>query len=240
MLGLEVRCLHLDESLGIANAANQGVLNSSSDLIHIHDDDDSIHDDFYFEVVNKFGEISAKFVAVLVDTQTIIECVSGDSIKKIRTYASHKAIDGIHLADLYQKNRFPPISLVYRRPGFEAVSGYDSELPILEDWDFNIRLMQIGDFSFIARCLSNYHIRVGSDGMQAQTITASDGRHDLYSAVVRNKFVRQVGDIRMAAALGVLIGRQSQKIHSDLNDLLDHEKSAWTLKRFIKALINRW
>ena len=236
-LGLNVECLHLKESFGIENAANQGILNSDSELIHIHDDDDSIADGFYGAVVDKFEVLGPHFQGVVVDTRTIEEQVSSNDIKFIKSYISHKAIDGVHLADILQKNRFPPISLIYKKSAFEKIGPYDINLPVLGDWDFNIRLLMSGDLAYISMPLANYHIRLSSDGMQAQTITSGDGRHDLYSAVVRNKYARNSGDAKLFLALAMTVGRQVQKVQSDVIEMSNMQKAAWTLKKLLKKVL---
>lgn len=235
-LKLNTQFVNLKQSLGIANAANQGVLATQSEYVHLHDDDDTVDSDFYATLIGDLQE-NPNFVGAISSSKKIIEEIIGDKIFLKNISPLHNGLMGIHISDIVQKNQFINNALVYRRISFENIGGYSSDLPVLEDWDFNIRLLMEGDLFFSRNVYANYHIRLGQSSMTAQTITANDGRHDLYSAVLRNKYIRHFKNSGEVLALLVGGGRQVVKVESDVRSIYEYQKNEWTLKRGLRRVI---
>ena len=49
-------------------------------------------------------------------------------------------LQNVYLSDLAVENRFPPISFLFRRSVYDKIGGFDEELPVLGDWDFNLKV----------------------------------------------------------------------------------------------------
>ncbi|MCK7514858.1 MAG: hypothetical protein MZV70_69885 [Desulfobacterales bacterium] len=58
------------------------------------------------------------------------------------------------------KNTFAPISFVYRKQAHDLIGYYNENLPVLGDWEFNLRFLQKFDIDVIPETLANYHLRV--------------------------------------------------------------------------------
>ena len=103
------------------------------------------------------------------------------------------ALSNVYLIDLLSTNSFPPISFLYKREAFRAIGDYDPTLPVLGDWDFNIRFLQKYNIGVVPELLANYHHRVNVRGGAAyeNTVIAGVNQHLLYDAVIRNRMLRQ-------------------------------------------------
>ena len=191
LLGMSVITIHREKSVGIAAAANNGILLSDSDFIHIHDDDDTLHPDFYKNIIN-FFELHPHYSGAVTCTTRVNEEILNDEVRIIDSYEYYNLDSSLFLADLIWKNQFSPISFVYKRSAFKIVGHYDENLPVLDDWDFNLRFLQKFDIGVIPKFLANYHWRVGvNTGGMAQTVTSGASLHQEYTAIIRNKMLRQ-------------------------------------------------
>ena len=47
------------------------------------------------------------------------------------------------------RNQYSPISFLFRRSCYEKISGFDESLPVLGDWDFNLRFLLKYDIGIV-------------------------------------------------------------------------------------------
>jgi hypothetical protein len=94
--------------------------------------------------------------------------------------------------ELAANNFFPPIAFVFKKSIWERIGGYDESLPVLGDWDFNLRFLIEGNIGVIPRPLVNYHHRdtANPNGTYANSVIGGIHRHVEYGAVLRNKYAR--------------------------------------------------
>ena len=234
---LNVQVVHNSISVGMEAASNMGLRSSESDLVHILDDDDTIHCDFYMDAVSVLNEVSTdRFLGVVCSSRKIYERVNNGSIDIISSEPLHYSGNGIYIADILQKNQFSNNSLIFRRSVLEKVGFFDETLPVLGDWDFNIRLLLAGDLLFLKKEYSFHHIRLGAAVGAEQTMVSGQGLHELYTAVIKNKIYRSEG---VVLAISATVGRQIVKIESNVRDLLNAKNSEWTIKKAIKYLFKK-
>jgi glycosyltransferase involved in cell wall biosynthesis len=189
-LGLDIKLLHKNYSNGVAAAANHGMENSESELIHLHDDDDSVESNFY-QIMSTFLDAKKYYGGVVCSTAKIVEKLTETHIIHIDKQLLFDSKMAMHIADLLIKNQFPPISFVFRRNAFDAVGIYDTSLPVLEDWDFVIRFLSLYDIGSIDEYLANYHHRLpNSTEKTPQTVTSGSALHEEFSAIIRNRYIR--------------------------------------------------
>ncbi len=114
------------------------------------------------------------------------------------------------MAEMVRMNQFPPIAFLFRRSAWEELGGFAEDLPVLGDWDFNLRFIEARDIGVIASPLARYHHRTLPAGVNASygnSVHTGD-RHDRYDAVVRNRMLRrdlEAGKLGMGAL--VTLGR---------------------------------
>ncbi|APW46537.1 hypothetical protein RA876_09325 [Rhodoferax antarcticus] len=240
MAGLDTKVINREISKGVAAAANNGIKDSESELIHIHDDDDTIEPSFYEEVVS-YLDAKPHYMGVVTCTNRIDEEIVNNKVFIIDNYKYYHLDGSIYISDLVWKNQFSPISFVYRRCVFDFIDLYDESLPVLEDWDFNLRFAIKYDIGAISKFLANYHWRINSNtGGMTQTVISGSGLHQEYTAVIRNKMLRQ--DLENGkSGLGLLmsLGRFQQLQVNSIKLVDDKVNASLFLRHFIKKIVHR-
>lgn len=186
--GIEVHAIHRKESTGMEAASNAGLRASKSHYIAIHDDDDSWHPDFLARTV-EFLESGPLFVGVVCHAEEVHEEIHGRAIRETSRKPMNAEIHDIHISELFYRNLFPPISLLYRREVLGQVGLYDEALPVLGDWDFNLRLILHGEIAVIEETLAYYHVRKARHHAP-NSIHSNPYLHKRYEAVIRNRLIR--------------------------------------------------
>lgn len=239
--GLNCKVVHLKENSGVAEAANAGIRHSESKYIHLHDDDDSVESGFYETMCGYLDQdVKNRFGGVVCSSNRVDEKLNGTFIQTISKRPLHDSRSATHIADILTKNQFSTISFIYRRMCLETIGHYDPNLTVLEDWDFNIRFLMQYNIASIYRNLANYHFRSSTTGSMSQTVHNSL-QHELFSAVLRNKFFRE-GSASVGNAmpgLAMTIGRNFQIQQGRIQEIQDHLRSEWTLKRILKRIAHR-
>lgn len=212
----------------IASGAPDTIFNESidrveSEYVAIHDSDDTWHPEFLSHTVKMLDEGCD---GVVVRTDKVIESVSGDNIKTIKT--SHYMPE-MSVVSLYKQcidNQLTPISFIYKRSVYEEVGKYDESLPVVGDWEFGIRFLMKTDVEYLdpGFPLAFYHHRKSTGDN-----SFSKHNHRLYVTKVANKYLRD--EIKSGK---LLIGY----IMSDLKYRQDVRHGAF--KRLIpKKILNR-
>jgi len=211
--GVNVKIVHRVNSWGMEAAANDGVSQSNSTYIVIHDDDDSWEAEFLEKTV-EYLDGNHGVPGVITWTNRIDEVLMDGRIHFKGVAPYNHWLKNIYLADLAVENRFPPISFVFRRSVYEKVGGFDEQLPVLGDWDFHLKVLMEGDIHVLPHVLANYHFRenLGADNIYGNTVTSGMEKHVLYDAIYRNKKLREdikkgVSGIGTLLALGQMFRR---------------------------------
>ena len=113
-------------------------------------------------------------------------------------------------------NSFPPISFLYKREIYDKVGGYNESLPVLGDWDFNIRFLRVADIGVIPELLARYHHRdtiTDANNAYGNTVNAGVSKHVKYDAILRNHYLRtSPNDLGVLVNLAVMTTWQNSKI----------------------------
>ncbi|MBQ7402389.1 MAG: glycosyltransferase [Lentisphaeria bacterium] len=200
--GIEVLVLHHEQSKGMEAASNAGIRACDSDYIIIHDDDDSWEAEFLERTVH-FLETEPIFAGVITHTLLVNEVIEETGPRTTSSYGFNTWLKSVYLMELLMNNSFPPISFLYKRKIYEKVGGYNESLPVLGDWDFNIRFLQHGDIGVIPELLALYHHRdtiTDVNDAYGNTVNAGIQKHVRYDAILRNHYLRTD-----PAGLGVLV-----------------------------------
>jgi glycosyltransferase involved in cell wall biosynthesis len=204
-LDVNTLVIHHSMSRGMEAASNAGVRAADSEFVAIHDDDDSWAPEF-LERTSAFLIEHSEFSAVITHCTRIEEMIEGRGVREVRRSPHKPVLNCVLLAEMLQKNLFPPISFLYRREVFNAVGGYDESMAILGDWDFNIKVLLHGDIGVLPEVLSSYHVRIGSAPLSADqnSITPGAARQHIADAAYRNRMLRRdVAEGRVS--LGLLL-----------------------------------
>ena len=185
-----VTVLHNPEPRGMEAASNQGVRAMSSEFVAIHDDDDTWHPEFLARTVAHLR--GGEDVAVAVRTQIVWERIEGDRIEEVEREVFAPDIHSFALAQLLRTNRAVPISLLYRRSVHDEIGPFREDLPVVGDWEFNLRLAQsehrVGFLD--GEPLAFWHQRREAEGALANSVIAAAQEHRAADLRVREEALR--------------------------------------------------
>jgi hypothetical protein len=90
------------------------------------------------------------------------------------------------------ENQFRVNAFVFERSCLENVGLYREDLPVLGDWEFNLRFLRDYDIGVIPEELSYFHTRPPkTDGSFSNTVVDGVDRHVLYETIIRNEYLRR-------------------------------------------------
>jgi len=191
--GISVAVLHHPQSLGMEAASNAGIRASDSEFIVIHDDDDSWEPAFLQACVSHLRQFP-RYAGVVTQSTKVEEEVLPETVRILARSPFNPDLMSVYLHEMAQENSFPPISFLYRRSVLAEIGLYAEELPVLGDWDFNLRFLERHDIGVIPSALANYHHRKAVPDAQSHygnSLYAGQNRHIEYDAIVRNRLLRR-------------------------------------------------
>ncbi len=219
--------LHLPTSNGMEAASNAGLACGSSHYVVIHDDDDSWHRDFLSRSVAVLQAPPLPNVRGVVCHSIRIEeniCADG-RIREISRAPFNAWLEVIEIPRLCASNTFPPISFLFERSLIAEVGTFDENLPVLGDWDFNLRVALMGEILVLPEPLAYYHHRPDDPTINGNTITMHLERHRLYRSYIINKWARaehKTGHFSIAQAMvHAELNRESHTFGRRANRILD-------------------
>jgi glycosyltransferase involved in cell wall biosynthesis len=216
-----VRLINNPKSHGMEAATNKAISSVDSELIAIHDDDDTWHKDCLRLAVEKLE--NSESAGVVVRTDKVMERIinRGKNIEIIKHQPWMPDMKGV--VNLYRQcidNQMTPITFIYRRKALEKVGYYDESLPVLGDWDFGIRFIEKYDVDFIdpGYALAFYHHRPftpNSDGNS--NFGGGDEKHRYYSNKLMNKYLRrELAEGKLGVGYIMSSVRYEQSYHSKM------------------------
>ncbi|MDE2387469.1 MAG: glycosyltransferase family 2 protein [Betaproteobacteria bacterium] len=191
-----ISVIHNPSSLGMEAASNKGIRSIKTRYLAIHDDDDSWAPEFLTIAVAEIEHIRAKFpqvAGVITLANMIYERVSGNLVTIDRTepaWASEKR-GFVMLDEILTGNQFAPIQFLFCYDAAASVDFFRADLPVLGDWDFNIRFLSRYDVYIIPQFLAFYHHRITDQSGYGNTIHAGRSQHELYAKMLKNEWLRK-------------------------------------------------
>ena len=218
--GGRVRVLHHATSLGMEAASNAGIAATDSRWVAIHDDDDTWRPGF---LARTLAAIHAhplpECQGAVAWAERVIERIEDGRIIELRRASYNGRLREVELWRLLQENQFPPIAFLFARAALAEVGGFDATLPVLGDWDFNLRFCTRFEIAVVPAYLAGYHHRpVGTAGAYANTVIEGAALHRQYRAWLINRWLRQdlaagrVGVGVLAAVAGELAQARKSRL----------------------------
>jgi GT2 family glycosyltransferase len=191
-----ISVIHNPESLGMEAASNKGVDTVQTQYLAIHDDDDTWAPEFLTVAVAELEEIRKALptvAGVVTLANAVFERIEGNVVHTDWTepYRTSDKRGIVSLDGILTENQFAPIQFLFRYDAAREVGFFRPELPVLGDWDFNVRFMCRYDIFIIPQFLAFYHHRVADQTVYGNTIIADRSRHDLYATVLKNEWLRR-------------------------------------------------
>lgn len=190
-----ITVLHHEKSMGMEAASNAGLRVAQGDFVIIHDDDDSWQPKFLARTVAYLQKPEhARFAAVATNCTVIYERINGSEVIETSREPSRLFKDRVDMLDLLKLNNIPPICTLIRKPLVDLIGPYNDQLPVLGDWDYNLRILTIGDIGTIDEPLANYHHRVpeGGSSNYSNSVIGGKSKHLDYQVLYRNSMVRKL------------------------------------------------
>lgn len=220
----KVLVVHNPTSLGMEAASNRGISASKSKYIVIHDDDDTWQPQFLARTVAFLEDPPVRSMrGVIAHAARWSEAiVQDDYVELLDSCPYQEWVMTVSLYEMASMNMFAPISFLFARDIYEEIGGFDESLPVLGDWDFNIRFLLQYDIGVIPEKLANYHHRdYQKSGDYSNSVYGAISKHQMFEAVVRNRGLREMangGGLPIASILS--FGRATYDIRGMLQQLM--------------------
>ena len=190
----QVVLIHLGESKGMENASNRGMEKATGEYVVIHDDDDTWEPTFLKEMAGWMDIPGNRpFGGVVCHSHRIEEVVGGESIIIERVTPFNDWLTHLDPWTILEENPFPPISFLFRRSTYDEAGPFDESLPVLGDWEFNVRVILGKPIGILPRTLARYHHRPrAQSGASANSITAGHNTHRHWESVLRRRWMESL------------------------------------------------
>lgn len=190
--GLEsVRVLHLPGRLGMEAASNAALDGAAHDFFAIHDDDDAWHPRFLETTVSALMSHDDA-VAAVTGVVRVHETMQGSRVWPVREEVMPLDQGRLTLRGMIGHNPFPPIAALFRKDLLDRVGRFDDSLPVLGDWEFNLRAVEAGPFLFVPDVLARYHTRTPeSDVASGNSITVGVDLHRSVKKQLQDRWLAQ-------------------------------------------------
>lgn len=169
-------------------AWNAGLAATDSKFVAIHDDDDLWAPEFLERTVGALRASEALICSTRVVERYERETPEGEfEVYEERIF--HDGLPGFGLQFLYRTNRTVPIGILYRRRLHELVGFYDESLPVVGDWEFNLRAAAVTEVLLVDEPLAYWSLRPEADGAEANSVQRQ-AEHARFDASVRARAIR--------------------------------------------------
>ena len=206
--------VHHDTSQGRCAAANADIDALDSDFVVLLDDDDSWAPGFLAATVRALSEAPRQIAGVCTRAIEVFEVVEGEVVRIKRRQPFNPELSAIGIATMAQANLIIPNTFLYRRCLHEELGYYDESLPVLEDWDFYLRIIRHYDIRLLEEALAFWHKREAArESRYANSVIGAVDIHRETDAFIRNRYLRRdmdAGVIGMGTLMA--LGRQSMRV----------------------------
>jgi glycosyltransferase involved in cell wall biosynthesis len=184
--------LHHGESMGMEAASNHALEAAQGEYVVVHDDDDTWDPAFLEHTVRFLATpTNAGYIGVVTNCRIVWERIVGEDIIEDEQEPFPSFGLNVELRRVLAGNSFPPISLLLRRAAVLRVGAFNTDMPVLGDWEFNLRALALGDFGFVQESLAYYHHRREPfDPVYGNSVTAGTADHQRYDVLLRNSVIR--------------------------------------------------
>lgn len=182
-------------------ASNAGLAATTSEYVAIHDDDDLWAPEFLERTVAALEESGTLMCTTRVVERYERENADGEfEVYEERIF--HDGLPGMGLQFLFRTNRAVPIGILYRRSLHELVGFYDESLPVVGDWEFNMRAASVADILLVDEPLAYWSLRPDAEGAEANSVKRQ-ADHARFDSLVRARAIRE--DLQAGARPGAYL-----------------------------------
>ncbi len=192
-----IRVAHNPNSLGMEGASKVGIDAIQSDLLIVHDDDDTWAPEFLSVAIDELLRVRTGFPGVQgVTTYSlrVLETVRGNLVETetVEPFNDWVPPGLLSLDRMLAGNFIPPISFLFSRRAYEELGSVYEIIPYLGDWGFLIRFLCRYDVYLVPQFLAFYHWRIrSSSGGFSNSVTSELDRHRFYKQYLLNAWLRE-------------------------------------------------
>ncbi len=209
-----LRVIHNPVSVGMEAASNIGIRASESRYLTIFDDDDSWSPYFLETLIKELARRQSRFRSVrgiICHSMVVRERIEEgrilfDSMHPFNDWMQSSFVD---LDRLAQSNSFTPNAFVFEREAAVEIGLFDEELPVLGDWDFNLRFCMRYDIAVILEMLAFHHQWRVAQSDEGRGVLAMGGAYQESRELLKNRLLRK--DLSNGV-LGLLMVQHDQRL----------------------------
>ncbi len=260
-----IRVVHNPTSLGMEGASKIGIDAIESDLLVVHDDDDSWAPEFLTVAIDELQRVQAGFPGVqgvVTYSLKVLETLRGNMVEttSIEPFNDWVPPGLLSLDRMLAGNFIPPISFLFSRKAYEDLGSVYEIIPYLGDWGFLIRFLCRYDVYMVPQFLAFYHWRIRSSaGGFSNSVTSELDRHRFYKQFLLNAWLREdfasgkagVGTYaNLRVQIQTLLEKPNAPAHYQPNqaefaslaqEIVDYywESASWRALRPLRSAVNR-
>lgn len=227
-LGERLVVIHHATSLGMSRGLNVAIDASASNYIVVHDDDDTWHPDFLSQTVRFLKDpANSDCCGVATHAMRVIEEMTVSHIiehERNDFNSKDNPFSRVSLYRLMMQNTFTTNSFLFKRSVINEIGYFNEDLPVLNDWDFNLRCALRYEIGMIPQHLAYYHHRITQQtGNYGNSIIATSNLCLQYETIIRNRWLRTLLNSESHAPLiGLCFAQGGQELASTYSpDKLD-------------------
>lgn len=186
--------IHLEVRTGMEAASNRALASATGDYFAVHDDDDVWHPEFLAVTTARLAAEPGA-AAVITGLTKVIETMKGDKVWPVREEPFWLNEGRLTFRGMIGANTFPPVAALFRSSLLATVGMFDESLPVLGDWEFNVRAVRAGRFVYEPRVLARYHVRTpDSDRTVANSIVDGESLHRSTKLLLQDRWLTETVD----------------------------------------------
>lgn len=170
-----------------------------SEFCAIHDDDDLWEPQFLERTV-EFMDSSPATEMVAVRIIIVYEEEADGEFVETGRAPFWGQLQAITIEDLLVINRIVPIGLLHRRRLHDEIGWFNETLPVVGDWEFNLRVASRHEIELIDEPLAYWCQRPAATGAAANSVFDLGARHRKHDLLVRAAAIRD--DLAQGGHLG--------------------------------------
>lgn len=204
-----IKVIHNEISLGRPAASNVGLTAIASDYVVLHDDDDSWASEFLTIAVMELQRAHAKhprIKGIITKANLVFERLEGniavtDTVEPFMPWLQHGLVP---LDLMLANNQFGCMQFLFIYDVIKEIGPFREDLPVLADWEFNIRFMRSYDIQIVPQYLAYYHHRRSElHGTYGNSVIANLDQHVYFRQFLQNEWLRNELDAGVSGYEGV-------------------------------------
>ena len=187
-----LKVIHNEKSVGMEAASNIGICQSKSRYLIILDDDDTWAPSFLQEMVKALqAETWENTRGIICHTEIVYEKFEGDKVVETGRTDFNAWLKRVSLLQLFAWNRFTPVCFLFERSVLDEIGMFSEELPVIGDWEFNIRFLSNYEIAVYPEYLAFWHQRPEVKSGYGNSVHKDNDLHEKYRVLLTNRWLRE-------------------------------------------------